>query len=117
MVEAEDKGDLVSNDRAQRSAVRRQAFGFSLPSLAIFDRGEKPDEVNRVTEVVASARRGPEGRWVLRMQDGAVWRQTDDADLGRRPHAGSKALIKRAALGSFMMEIDGQAGIRAQRQN
>ena len=117
MVEAEDKGDLVSNDRAQRSAVRRQAFGFSLPSLAIFDRGEKPDEVNRVIETVASAHHGLEGRWVLRMQDGAVWRQTDDADLGRRPHAGSKALIKRAALGSFMIEIDGQAGIRARRVN
>jgi hypothetical protein len=117
MVEAEDKGDLVSIDRAQRRTVRREAFGFTLPSLSIFDRGEKPDELNRVTETVASAFQNAEGKWVLRMQDGAVWRQIDGNDLGRTPRAGATAVISKAIMGSFMMDLDGYPGIRVHRDN
>ena len=117
MAEAEDKGDLVSIDREQRRTVRRQAFGFALPSLAIFDRGEKPDEINQVTETIAAAFHNADGKWVLHMQDGAVWRQIDDFEPGRSPHAGSTAVIKRALLGSFFMDIDGQPGIRVHRDN
>ena len=117
MTAAEDKGDLVSLDRAQRQAARRQAFGFALPTLAFLDRGERTEELNRVTETVAQASTDVEGRWVLRMQDGAVWRQTDDAELSRKPHPGSVVVIKKALLGSFMMNIDGQPSIKAHRDN
>ena len=43
MAKAEQTGDLVTIDREQRRTVRRQAFGLTLPSLAMFDKGEKPD--------------------------------------------------------------------------
>src|SRR5690348_11419617 len=33
MASAEQSGDLVSIDREQRRAARRQAFGFQLPTL------------------------------------------------------------------------------------
>ncbi|MFI4933781.1 MAG: hypothetical protein ACHP7N_04115 [Caulobacterales bacterium] len=117
MVDAESKGDLVSIDREQRRAARRQAFGFTLPSLSFLERGEKPEELNRVSETVATAFQGAEGRWVLHMQDGAVWRQTDDAELSRSPHAGSQVVIMKGLLGSYMMDIDGQPGVKAHRDN
>ena len=40
--EAEKKGDIVVVDRRQAQEVRRQAFGFTLPSLTLFDRGRGP---------------------------------------------------------------------------
>ena len=117
MTAAEDKGDLVSLDRSQRQAARQQTFGFALPTLAFLDRGERSEELNRVTETVASTSRDVDGNWILRMQDGAVWRQTDGAVLSRDPRPGSVVLIKKAALGSFMMDIDGQPAVRAHRDN
>jgi len=117
MTQAEDNGDLVSLDRAQRSVVRRQAFGLTLPSLSIFDRGERPEGLDRVEETLADATHDAEGKWVFRMQDGAVWRQIDDYDLSRAPHPGSAIVIKKAMLGSFMMNVDGQPALRVHRDN
>jgi len=114
---AENSGDVVSLDREQRNTVRRQAFGFTLPSLSVFDRGEKPDEMNQVQDTVASASQGAGGRWMLVMQDGEVWRQTDDAELYPQPHAGSAVVIKKAMLGSYMMNIDRQSAIRVEREH
>jgi hypothetical protein len=114
---AEDKGDLVSLDRTQRQTMRRQAFGLALPSFGFLDRGEKSDEANRIVETVASARQDAYGKWTIIMQDGEIWRQIDEEELTRRPHAGSSAVIKRAALGSFMMDVDGQPAIRVHRDN
>jgi hypothetical protein len=114
---AETSGDLVTIDREQRRVVRRQAFGLNLPSLAMFDKGEKPEEVDRVSAVVAHASQGPEGKWTVTLDDGAVWRQTDDGELVRRPHGGSAAVIRKGMLGSFFMAIDGQPAIRVHRDN
>ena len=113
MGKAESSGDLVTLDRKQRQAVRRQAFGFTLPTLAIFDSGEK--QVDRIDDVIASAHQVAGGKWVFQMQDGAIWRQIDDEGLSRKPHAGSAATIRRASLGSYMLSVDGQPGLRVHR--
>src|SRR5260370_11984455 len=78
-------GDLVAIDREQRRAARRQAFGFTLPTLSFLERGEKVEEANRVTATVADANLDSFGKWVIRLEDGAVWRQTEAQDLGRTP--------------------------------
>ena len=110
---AQRSGDLVTLDRRQRQAVRKQAFGFVLPALSMFDTGEK--EVDSIDETLASASQGVGGRWVFRMEDGAVWRQIDEEFLSRRPHEGSKIVITRAMMGSFMLRVDGQPGVRVHR--
>ncbi|MHB8531018.1 MAG: hypothetical protein ACYC8V_16095 [Caulobacteraceae bacterium] len=115
MGEAEAKGDLVTIDREQRRAARRQAFGLPLPSLSFLDRGEKPEEVNRIAVKIAGARQDAYGKWTIVLDDGAVWRQIDDNSLSRPPHAGSTADIRRAALGSFFVKIDGQQALRMHR--
>jgi hypothetical protein len=117
MAKAEQSGDLVTIDREQRRAVRRQAFGLTLPSLAMFDKGEKPEEANRIAVTVARASRDAAGKWVVVLDDGAVWRQIDDEPLEPPPRSGQKAVIRRAALGSYMLRIDGQSSIRVHRDN
>jgi len=117
LAQAIGDGDLVSFDRAQRREVRRQAFGFNLPSLSLFDRGERPEEANSLTAKVQSASRNAEGRWVIVLEGGQVWRQTDSMSLARPPRPGSTVLIQKASLGSFMMSVDGHPGFRARREN
>ena len=113
MSNAETSGDLVTLDRKQRQAVRKQAFGFTLPTLSMFDTGEK--EVDRIDDTLANASQDANGRWIFHMEDGAVWRQIDDEFLSRRPHQGSAIVIRRAMLGSYMLSVDGQPGVRAHR--
>ena len=117
MDKAQAKGDLLTLDQEQRRAVRRQSFGLTLPSFTLFDQGEKAEEADRLTAKVAGVSRLPRGAWVIRLEDGAVWRQIDEEELHRDPKPGSSALIRRAALGSFMMSIDGQPSMRVHRDN
>jgi hypothetical protein len=118
--------DVVIIDRKQVRETKRSLFGLRLPRLAIFggggggggDHADRDDEeLDQLEGVVASATQTADNRWVIRLQDGATWRQIDDQILGRRPRAGSKVLIKRAAMGSYMMRLDGQPGVRARREN
>jgi len=121
--EAEASGQVVVVDKEQARQVRREVFGLQLPSLDIFGRTVKgPDaadgvqgDVDRVAETVRSAWRQADGKWVVELETGAVWRQIDTTDLARAPHAGSRAEIRKASLGSFFMKLDGQPGVRAHR--
>jgi hypothetical protein len=109
------EGQVVAVDHAQVQQVRRQTFGFVLPSLTIFDRGDKPEEMSELVLPVESARRGPDGKWVLRLEGGQVWRQIDTGDFSRDPKPGSQATIKKAMLGSYMMMIGGHSPVRVHR--
>jgi len=117
MTKAETTGDLVTIDREQRRAARRQAFGLTLPSLGFLARGEKPEEVNNLTTTVVAASRTPDGKWLITVEGGAVWRQIDTNELAKSPSVGSAVRIRTAALGSFFMNIDRQQAIRVHRVN
>ena len=67
--------------------------------------------------MLASASQDAEGKLDLpHAVDGAVWRsQIDEEFLSRRPHEGSKIVITRAMMGSFMLRVDGQPGVRVHR--
>ena len=117
LAKAQQSGDIVTLDREQRRAARRQAFGFALPTLSFLDTGEKPSEANQIEETLAAASQDYEGKWTFTMQDGQVWRQIDDEFLSRSPHPGSKIVIRRAMAGSFMLSVDNQPGVRAHRDN
>jgi crotonobetainyl-CoA:carnitine CoA-transferase CaiB-like acyl-CoA transferase len=113
--QAEASGEVVVIDRAQAQAARRQAFGFSLSALSILNRAATRDEVNTLNSTAAEAYRNSDGKWVIVLEDGAHWRQIDEADLSRSPHQGSVIRIRHASLGSFVMNIDGQPYIRVHR--
>lgn len=114
MSDAETHGDIVVIDRAQASAAHREAFGLPIPSLSFVTRALKPDEVNRVEGVVDTARADINGRWIMALEGGAVWRQIS-GDLGFPPHHGSKVSIRHGSLDSFLMNVDGQPSIKVHR--
>ena len=113
--QAQASGQVVVVDREQVRAVKRQAFGFSMPSLNLFARGPKEEQVDKVEVKLASAHQDPTGKWVLTTDEDAVWRQIDTTELNDEPHAGSAMLIRKAMLGSFFCKVDGQTAIRCAR--
>ena len=114
--QAEAKGDVVVVDREQARKVRRQAFGFTLPSMAIFARGEKPEEITSADGVVASARKLPTGKWEITLADGARWVQVDLTDIPIDPKPGQKVKIKSAAMGSYSMSVNNQRDVKVHRE-
>lgn len=114
--EAERAGDVVVLDREQMRETRRGLFGFAMPSLDIFNPDDDDAEViDNVSYVVRTAREARDDEWVFTMEDGSVWRQIDGRMWGR-PRAGQTAVIRRAALGSFMMNVGDAPAIRVRRE-
>jgi hypothetical protein len=100
--QAEASGDVVVVDRAQAQAARRQAFGFNLSALSILNRAATKEEVNSLNATATEAYRNGDGKWMVVLDNGAHWRQIDDADLSNPPHQGSAIRIRRASLGRNM---------------
>ena len=113
------KRDVVVVDREQVGNARRSLFGFTLPSLRIFggDDDSKAPDNRELDTTVQSARQNGDGRWVVVIAEGAVWRQIDDTVIGRAPKPGTKVVIRKAALTSYMMRFEGQPGFRVHRDN
>ncbi|WP_277314719.1 hypothetical protein [Sphingomonas sp. AOB5] len=112
---ARQRGDLAVVDREEVRKTRRGLFGFRLPGISLFG-GDKEggDELAELTGKVVSARRGSDG-WTITLEGGAVWQQTDAVMLGRSPKPGSTVVIRRAALGSYKMNVDGGPAIKVRR--
>ena len=114
-------------DREQVKDAKRKLFGFSLPSISLFNHDGKDDkdkdirkaaraeEVEEITAKISKVGHNADGGWVITLEDGARWEQTDAMIFGRNPKPGATATIKRGALGSFKMSIDGSPSCKARR--
>jgi hypothetical protein len=111
---------VVVVDRAQVRESRRRLFGLALPRLPIFggrdDDEEEEEEINSIESNIVSAQQFGYGRWIVRLEDGSTWAQTDDNVIAARPRAGQPVRVNRGALGSYMMRVNGQPGVRVRRQ-
>jgi hypothetical protein len=113
--QAEAKGDIVVVNREQARKVRRQAFGFTLPSMSIFSRGEKPEEIATAEGKIASVRKVPPGRWEVKLEDGATWVQIDTSEIPLDPKPGQAVKIRKASLGSYLMTVGNQREVKVHR--
>lgn len=113
--QAELAGQVVVVDREKAREVRRQAFGFNLPSLAIFERGAPEPEINNLSTTVVRARQDALTRWVIEIEGGAVWKQTETVPINRSPKPGMKVDIRKGALGAYFMNVDGQRAFKVDR--
>jgi hypothetical protein len=115
---AEASREIAVVDRQQIRRTRRSLFGLTLPDLGVFggddDEGEEGAGVNEINSTVQSTGIGSDGRTVFRLADNSVWVQTD----GRSGYArsGEPIRIRRAALGSFIANVNNRVGIRVVRQ-
>ena len=114
---AEARKDLVVVDREQIRKTRRTLFGLPLPDLGIFgdDAGGDEEEVTRLESKIKAAAQRPDGKWILTLETGGVWVQTDTRDLATYPRPGHDIRIRKAALGSYFANVNKQVAIRVQR--
>lgn len=115
---AERAGDVVVVDRAQVQEAQRSAFGFNIrmPSFLSGGGGSKGEAIDTLESTIDSASQGSDGKWTFELPDGAIWKQTDNENI-RNPRHGSKITIRKAAMGSYFLSVDGQRSVRAKRQN
>lgn len=117
--QAAERREVVVVDRQQVRESQTRLFGLALPRLPIFGGGDDEDEeeeVTQITSTVVSASQDGQGRWMVRLADGSLWIQTDDRRLALRPRPGQTVVVNKAALGSYMMRVNNQPGVRARRQ-
>jgi len=105
--------DLVVIDKARATAAKRSLFGFSIPNFGgLFG---NDNDVNQIDGTIAGVSQNADGGWVVRLADGSVWTQVDDAQLGLPPTRGDKIIIRRGSLGSFWLEFPKRPGFKVKR--
>lgn len=112
MATASRERELVVADRSTMREARRGLFGLGLPKLKLFSGGES-EEIQEIDSTIASLRMANDGFPIFVLADGARWKQTDGRNTFPKP--GQKIRIRKAAMGSFMANIDGQPGVRVTR--
>ena len=116
---AEEAGEVKTFTRKEVEEVKRDSFGFSIPSLPKLafggkdaDGKDKSDELKEVTFPIKSIG-GKRGALIIVLENGQVWHQTDDK--GVNPRGQKEARIYEAALGSYKMKLDGGLAFRVKR--
>ena len=118
MDQAQASGELVAMDRQQVRRTRRSLFGLALPDLGIFgDDNDEEEEATRIESTVRAATQNSLGKWIIELEDGARWLQTDSRNLSFPPRPGQPIRIRRAALGSYLANVNNQIAIRMRRIN
>lgn len=113
-IDAKTKGDVVVMDREQVSKARRSVFGLDLPDLS-FDRGAL-NEPDSLTSTVTEVKKVGGNMWLMTIEGGAKWVQVSGR-FQTPPHVGSKVVIRRMGVGSYMMSVDGGREVRVGRKN
>lgn len=111
---AEAKRDLVIIDRDQATKARKDGFGLPSRPLIV---GAPPALGEGVTDVTAKIRTAKllnTNRWLFVLDDGARWYQAESKTL-RDPKPGQSVRIRKASLGGFLANIDGQPATRVRR--
>jgi hypothetical protein len=129
----EAKSEIVTFDKQRVERVRREAFGFSLPSLPKLGFpafGGAPKAEGKDQSVAAAAveedieeqsftvvsTREAAGRVVLTLENGQVWRLTEAGELNAPSRPPFKVKIRTAAMGSFILSVEGRnKGYRVRR--
>lgn len=105
--------DLVVIDKERARIAGRSMFGFSIPNFGgLFGNG---GAISSIEQKVASVSHNPYGGWLIKLDDGSVWNQTDDGVLGLAPRISDQVTVRRGALGSFVVSVRNQPGFKAIR--
>ena len=117
LVSATQAGDVSVVDRGQIREARRSLFGFG--SLRVpFLSGNGDEDTGELKSTVRSARALGNGRFRIVIADGdATWETTESYATFDDPEPGQPIVIRRGSLGSYVLRVDNQRGVRGHRVN
>ena len=108
--EAQKNNQIVVAGQDEVREARRGLFGLTLPRIKLFGGGKGGGgQVDAITSKIKSVSRHRTKKWVITLDDNAVWRQTDAVLLRRSPKAGNDVVLERKAMGRYTAKINGQS--------
>jgi hypothetical protein len=114
---AEQQGEVTVVDRAQARETRTRLFGLNLESANLWGRLRQDDRIEAIETTLTRASRDGEGKAVFVLADGSTWRQVDSERINARLTPGAAVRIRQAAVGSFMLSVNGTRSVRARRDH
>jgi hypothetical protein len=114
--QAERAAEIRVVDRQQMRNTRRTLFGLALPDINIFGGNDGGEAVNEISSTVKSFSQDSAGKYIFELADGARWRQIDTRETVP-PKVGQPIRIRRAAMGSFLANVNNRIAIRVRRVN
>jgi len=115
---AGDEVAIVS--QSEIKTARKGSFGFSVPNSAILapqiSKSADEEGLNYIDSTIKSARQVTDKTWLIELQDGARWQQSD-SEIILTPRSGDTIRIRKGAFGSFSARINNRAAIRVRRIN
>jgi hypothetical protein len=115
--EAVAKKDIVVYDRESVRKTKRGLFGFSIPNLGIFGDDSDEVEVKQIDGEIVSTAFNADGGYIFRLADGSRWSQMDGKPIALPPENGDKVVVKKGVLGSYMLSVAKQPGVKVKRIN
>lgn len=116
LAKAAESGDIMFVDKEDVRETRRSLFGFSVPKLPFFSGDESAGgQQDEITTKIAGARSIGNGKWIIRLEDGANWETSEGKTNMRAPRAGDEITIKRGSLGGFFLKYGSSRSVRARR--
>lgn len=117
LLAATSKGDVAVVDKSEVRKARKSLFGFAMPKIPFFSGDDTADVVSDTLEsTVKSASGIGYGKFRMTIAEGnAVWETTETYSTMRDPRAGDKIVIKRGPLGSYMLRIGSNRGVKGRR--
>lgn len=116
LLKARDAGDVQVVNRSELREVRRNLFGFGLPKLPFFKGDQsQSEEADRLETRITSWRPLGYGKYRIVVDGGAIWETTEATEAIDPPAAGQPLSIRKGALGSYVLRINNQRGVRGRR--
>jgi hypothetical protein len=117
LLDAAQKGDVAVVDKSEVRQARKSLFGFAMPKVPFFSGDDTADAVSDTLETTVKSASGiGYGKFRIIVAEGdAVWETTETYGTMRDPRAGDKILIKRGPLGSYMLRIGSNRGVKGRR--
>ena len=117
LLQAHERGELTIIDRAQVHEARRRLFGFSGTAFpSFFGKEDEAEEISAVETTLTRLARDGAGHWVFHLADGSEWRQVDNESPHLRAQSGAEVRVRRAAFGSYFLNVGDARAIRVRRQ-
>jgi hypothetical protein len=119
IVSASSEGEVRVVDREEVRQTRRKLFGFALPDFGIFgsNDNEEPTQEDEFAslQTTITGVRAASGTYVITTQEGAQWQLDEVPSRLMRPKPGQSLEIKKGALSSYFLRINGQKGVKGRR--
>lgn len=116
LLQSREAGEVQVVNRGEMREVRRNLFGFALPKLPFFKGDKSQNEADDQLETrVINWRSLGYGKYRIVVDGGAVWETTEATEAIDPPAPGQPLSIRKGALGSYVLRINNQRGVRGRR--